>query len=68
MAANGDLAALGSRVADHQPSASASPLHSDKAKRILAACRNNDLDALIELATSTGGLVDDEIRQTACKA
>jgi hypothetical protein len=68
MAANGDLAALSSRVAERQPQEPSSPPQSDdKAKRILTACRDNDLNALIELATSAGGLVDDEIRQTACK-
>jgi TBC1 domain family member 20 len=36
-----------------------------KLKLILQACRDNDLDGLIELATTTDGLVNDEIRQIA---
>jgi hypothetical protein len=38
----------------------------DKTRRILEACRDRDLDVLRELAVSEGGLVEDEIRRTAC--
>ena len=39
----------------------------DKANRIISACtKERDLDQLIDLATSTGGLVNDQIRQVAC--
>jgi hypothetical protein len=41
--------------------------YADKVKLILEACHDRNLDALIELATSEGGLVNDEARQTACK-
>ena len=37
--------------------------------RILAACQDpHDLDLLINLATSTGGLINDEVRKVACKS
>ena len=38
----------------------------NKAAAILQACRIHDLEALISLATSESGLVEDEVRQTAC--
>jgi hypothetical protein len=38
-----------------------------KVKRILDACGENDLDALAALATSLGGLVEDDVRRTACR-
>ena len=37
-----------------------------KATTVLHACRSQDLDTLITLATTEHGLVDDEVRQTAC--
>lgn len=37
-----------------------------KAEAIRVACAEQDLDALVELATSEGGLLDDNIRQKAC--
>ncbi|CAK3811301.1 TBC1 domain family member 20 [Lecanosticta acicola] len=36
-----------------------------KVARILAACRDRDLEALSDLATSKGGLVEDEVRRAA---
>jgi hypothetical protein len=36
-----------------------------KVKYIFQACRDNDLESLIELATSTDGLINDRIRQKA---
>ena len=37
--------------------------------RILAACEDPpNLDLLIGLATSTGGLINDEVRKVACKS
>ncbi|KAF2089553.1 hypothetical protein K490DRAFT_72295 [Saccharata proteae CBS 121410] len=38
---------------------------SDKAARISEACRDANLDAVIELATSNGGLLDDRLRREA---
>ena len=38
----------------------------EKATEILQACRAHDLDTLISLATSKSGLVEDEVRRTAC--
>ena len=52
--------------------ASPSPLLSaataSKVTQIVQACRNDDLDALIALAASSNGLVEDELRRTACMA
>lgn len=39
----------------------------DKKKRILDACQNLDITTLIQLATSSGGLLQDDIRRVACK-
>jgi hypothetical protein len=50
----------------HAVSALPAP-YADKVKLILEACRDRNLNALIELATSEGGLVNDEARHTACK-
>ena len=42
---------------------------SNEVNRILAACEEpQDLDLLISLATSTGGLIKDEVRKVACKS
>lgn len=42
---------------------------SDEVNSILAACEEpQDLDLLIRLATSTGGLINDEVRKVACKS
>lgn len=38
-----------------------------KVKQILAACKEPcDVDLLVSLASTTGGLVDDEVRRVAC--
>lgn len=38
-----------------------------KVKQILAACEESgDLETLIALASSTNGLINDEVRKTAC--
>ena len=40
-----------------------------KADRVLSACGEpHDLDLLIRLATSAGGLINDEVRKVACKS
>lgn len=40
-----------------------------KVDRILAACEEpRDLDLLIRLATSTGGLINDGVRKIACRS
>lgn len=40
-----------------------------KVDRILAACEDpHDLDHLIRLATSTDGLINDDVRKVACKS
>ena len=40
-----------------------------KVNLILAACEeSDDLDLLVRLATSTGGLINDEVRKVACKS
>lgn len=38
----------------------------EKINRIESACRDLDLLALVRLASSDGGLVEDELRRTAC--
>lgn len=43
-----------------------SPAAAEKAPRIADACASQDVDALIHLATTGGGLVDDSLRRTAC--
>lgn len=46
------------------------PLADDERKKIqqvLEACRDRDYAALQALAASPGGLVEDEVRRTACK-
>lgn len=44
-----------------------SSLRAEKAEAIRRACTSRDLDALVEHATSEGGLLDDELRQIACE-
>ena len=42
---------------------------SHEVNHILAACHEpHDLHLLIKLATSTGGLINDEVRKIACKS
>ena len=43
-----------------------SPTEREKVSKILKASRDRDLTALRDLATSQGGLVEDEVRRTAC--
>lgn len=38
----------------------------EKKAQIMAACANQDLGALMDLATSIHGLVNDTLRRTAC--
>lgn len=40
---------------------------SEKTATILEACRWKDLESLRKLATSDGGLLNDELRRKACK-
>ncbi|OCK86066.1 hypothetical protein K432DRAFT_377030 [Lepidopterella palustris CBS 459.81] len=42
-----------------------SPAATHKVMQIVQACRNKDLDSLVALATSSYGLVDDELRRAA---
>jgi hypothetical protein len=39
-----------------------------KRRLIAEACEKEDLDSLVCLADSEGGLLDDALRRTACKA
>ena len=39
---------------------------SSKETEVIDACENGDVDSLISLATSNGGLVSDELRRLAC--
>lgn len=43
-----------------------SPQDKEKVTRVLAACQDRDRAALADLATSQGGLIEDELRRTAC--
>lgn len=43
-----------------------SPAEEEKATRIGAACEDRDISALVNLATSTYGLVSDSVRRAAC--
>lgn len=44
-----------------------SSIECGKVKQILAACEDSgDLETLIALASSTNGLINDEVRKTAC--
>jgi hypothetical protein len=37
-----------------------------KRQGIQRACQEHDVEALVEYATTTGGLLDDDLRQAAC--
>lgn len=39
----------------------------NKREEVARACREGDLGALVGCADTEGGLVDDELRATACK-
>lgn len=38
----------------------------EKREAIQQACQQRDVGALVQLATSSGGLLDDELRRSAC--
>lgn len=40
--------------------------HDEKREAIRQACQQCDVNALIQYATSSGGLLDDELRRSAC--
>lgn len=40
---------------------------SDKRGAIGTACQAGDIEALVNLASSAGGLLDDDFRATACE-
>jgi hypothetical protein len=42
------------------------PAESIKVTEILRACKQNDRQQLVELATTSGGLVEDRVRRIAC--
>ena len=56
------------RSSSSSPSVAAelSPAEQHKAEQISAACQDRNLDALVQLATSTHGLVSDSLRRLAC--
>jgi hypothetical protein len=43
-----------------------SPAEKEKEALITAACRDRDVSTLVNLATSTSGLISDGLRRTAC--
>lgn len=42
------------------------PNQSQKRRRIQEACHQQQVETLVELASSTGGLCSDDLRQLAC--
>jgi hypothetical protein len=48
------------------PVAEPSPAEKEKEALIAAACRDRDVSTLVNLATSTSGLISDSLRRTAC--
>lgn len=44
-----------------------SSIDEQKKNDILEACNARDIDALVRLATSSGGLLEDDVRRVACK-
>ena len=44
-----------------------SPADKEKEALIRAACEHGDVASLIDLATSSSGLLSDSLRRTACK-
>lgn len=42
------------------------PNESSKVTEILRACKNNDRQQLVALATTSGGLIEDHVRRIAC--
>jgi hypothetical protein len=64
--ANHNSEGLGNSV-EAKDAVSTSPTSdSGKASQILTAARRNDLHELAALATSPGGLLEDELRRIAC--
>lgn len=43
------------------------PYSQEKRKAIIQACETGDYESLVELADSTGGLLEDELRATSCE-
>jgi hypothetical protein len=56
------------RRSSSSPSVAAelSPAEQHKVEQLSAACQARNLDALVQLATSTHGLVSDSLRRLAC--
>lgn len=42
------------------------PAELSKVTKILRACENNDRPQLVALATTSGGLIEDNVRRIAC--
>ena len=59
---NSDCEQTSQTTEDHPSS-----LNEQKKNDILEACKAHDIDALVRLATSSGGLLQDDVRQVACK-
>lgn len=52
---------------DLQPNQNSAADTEAKVDRITQACRDRDLCALRELAAAEGGLINDDLRRTACE-
>jgi hypothetical protein len=67
---NGSVVGLAAVVDEKEPTAAVEALperNAAKVQQILDACGENDFDAVVALATSVGGLVEDDVRKIACK-
>lgn len=67
---NGSVGNLAAITDEKEPAARVEDLperSSAKVKQILDACGENDFDTIAALATSDGGLVEDNVRRIACK-
>lgn len=57
--------------ADVEPHSSTDPAamsNADKISAITRACQHEDIDELVQLADSAGGLLNDSLRRDACKS
>lgn len=55
-----------SRASSHSTKMKEPQDHTEKELKIMEACKWKDLESIRDLATSTDGLVSDDIRRQAC--
>jgi hypothetical protein len=61
-----DAPSSGQPFSNSWPDEPLTPAESIKVTKILRACKQNDRQQLVELATTSGGLVEDRVRRIAC--